>query len=125
MNNLETVIIRLVTGEQLIAKILNHTSDGILVFRPIVLKYYPAIENGKVGEKLTTALFCPLSCDESFVFDVRHCISVSKLHSKIVPHYENVSEDLYASLDNAVKPDQHEEVTDDQLPEQLDNSVYH
>jgi hypothetical protein len=124
LNNEETVIIRLVTGEQLIARLLNNTPDGILVFRPIVLKYYPAIENGKVGEKLTTALFSPLSCDESFVFDIRHCISISKLHSKITPHYLNVSEDLYASLDNAVQQDHHEEV-DDYLEEQLDNGVYH
>lgn len=125
MNNLETVIIRLVTGEQLIAKLLNHTPDGVLVFRPVVLKYYPAIENGRVGEKLTTSLFSPLSSDESFVFDIRHCVCISKLHSRIVPHYENVSDDLYTSLDNAVDLDNQEEVADDKLTEQPDNSVYH
>ena len=125
MNNEENVVIKLVTGEQLIARLLNHTDDGVMIFRPIVLRYYPAIQNGREGEKIATSLFSPMSSDESFVLDIRHCITISKLHSKIVPHYENVSEELYNSLDNSVALDSEEEVPDDRLPEQPDNSVFH
>ena len=73
MNNEDTVIVKFINGDQVIARLLNYTPDGILLFRPIMLKSYPMMHNGVIGKRLTTSVFCPVSLDESFVFDLRHC----------------------------------------------------
>lgn len=118
MNNEDTVVVKFINGDQIIARLLNSTPDGILLFRPITLKSYPMMHNGVIGERLTTSLYCPVSSDESFVFDLRHCLYINKLHPNMISHYERLSEDLYSNLNRAVKLDDLEE-------EEEDNEEHH
>lgn len=126
MNNEDIVVVKLVNGDQILGRILNHTPDGVLLYRPITLKFQTMIKDGVMGERLTTSLFCPVSSDESFVFDVRHCLHISKLHPGMINQYNRLSSELYENLNYAVKLDNHDEPEEKQEPvEKPDNIVYH
>ena len=102
----DIAVIKLSTGEQIIAQLINQTPDGIIVLRPITLKYVTVLVEGSMSERITTQLYCPVSDQESFVFDARHCIYVNRLHPRIIPHYKRLSEEMYSSLHRAVSLDE-------------------
>lgn len=123
MNSEVTVIVKFINGDQVIARLLNQTPDGILLFRPITLKSYPMMHNGVIGERLTTSVFCPVSLDESFVFDLRHCLFINRLHPNMVHHYEKLSEDLYSNLSRTVSLDPLDEEPEESSPEDLTEEI--
>ena len=97
----ELVVVKLVDGDQLIGQLLNHTNEGVLILQPISIKLHPIVtDGGELVERLTTSVYCPLSDEESFVFDNRHVLYVNKLHENMVDQYWKLSKELYKSLKN-------------------------
>ena len=99
----EHVVVNLVTGEQLVGKLINETPDGVLLFRPISIKLVPVIADGESVERLITTVYCGMSDQESYIFDARHIVNVNRLHSKMVDHYLDLSDSLYANLKDPEK----------------------
>lgn len=121
------VVVKLVTGDQLIAKCLNQTDHGILILRPITIKLVPVRHDGKMIERMLTSVYCPVSDQESFIIDTRNVIFVNRLHPNMIDHYDQLSDSLY---DNMKNPNRFEQVDrkNDEPEEPVskpDNIVYH
>ena len=98
--NDEFVVVKLVDGDQLMARLINETGEGVIVSRPITVRLVPVMSDGETIERMFTSVYCSVSDQESFIFDARHVISVNRLHSKLVDHYIDLSETLYENLKN-------------------------
>lgn len=98
--NDEYVVIKLVDGDQLMARLINETAEGVLVSRPITVRLVPVMSDGETSERMLTSVYCSVSDQESFIFDSRHVISVNRLHPKMIDHYINLSDTLYENLKN-------------------------
>lgn len=121
------VVVKLVTGDQLIAKCLNHTDNGVLILRPITVKLVPVMSDGEVIERMLTSVYCPVSDQESFIIDTRNVIFVNRLHPSMIDHYNQLSDSLYESLKDPNRF-QHADPKNDEPEEPVskpDNIVYH
>lgn len=95
----ELVVVKLVDGDQFIAQLLNQTEHGVLVLRPISIRLQPVgHDGGALVERLMTSVYCPMSDQESFIFDARHVVFVNRLHSNMIDQYKKLSDELYTSL---------------------------
>ena len=128
----EFVVVKLVDGDQFIARLLNQTDNGVLVLRPISIKLQPVVsDGGDLVERLVTSVYCPMSDQESFIFDARHVLFVNRLHPQMISQYENLSEDLYTSLKDPgrfsppKRRDQPKEEHIDEVPKEDKKRYYH
>lgn len=96
MNN-EYVVVRFADGDQVITELLNETNEGILILRPITVNLVPVKYDGAYVERMMTALYCPMSDQESFVIDHKHVVFVNRLHPKMINNYIKMSKELYSS----------------------------
>lgn len=95
----ELVVVKLIDGDQFIAQLLNQTENGVLVLRPISIKLQPVVsDGGSLVERLMTSVYCPMSDQESFIFDARHVVFVNRLHTNMIDQYKKLSDELYANL---------------------------
>lgn len=83
------VVLKLITGEQLLATLLNETDDGVVVLDPITVRMIPTV-GGSLSEQAVTSMYCQFSDDKSFVFDYKNVIYMKELSSKIVPYYKKL-----------------------------------
>ena len=83
------VVLKLVTGEQLIGTLVNETDDGIVVLDPISVRMIPTV-GGSLSEQAVTSLYCQFSDDKVFTFDYKNVIYCKDLSSKIVPYYKRL-----------------------------------
>ena len=126
----ELVVVKLVDGDQFIGQLLNITENGVLVLRPITIKTQHVITPSGSVERLTTSVYCPLSGDESFLFDISHVLFVNKLNANMCDQYFKLSKELYESLHdpNGFHPpnddDEPEEVQEQQMS-QTKKTTYH
>lgn len=118
--NEEYVVIKLVDGDQLMARLINESNEGVLVSRPIAVRLIPVMTDGETTERMLTSVYCSVSDQESFIFDARHVISVNRLHSKLIDHYNSLSDTLYENLKN---PENFKKV--DKLEDKPKSTLYH
>lgn len=83
------VVLKLITGEQLLATLLNETDDGVVILDPITVRMIPTV-GGSLSEQAVTSLYCQFSDDKSFTFDYKNVIYIKELSSKIVPYYKKL-----------------------------------
>lgn len=86
--NQEYVIIKLISGEQLMGVCMEETDTDITVMFPMALKQYPVQrEDGTISEQVTGGPFCAFASDRTFTF-LKTSIMVNKpLHELLVPFY--------------------------------------
>ena len=83
------VVLKLITGEQLLATLLNETEDGIVILDPISVRMIPTV-GGTLSEQAVTSLYCQFSDEKMFTFDYKNVIYIKELSSKIVPYYKKL-----------------------------------
>lgn len=89
--NEDCVVFKLVTGETIIATLLNETKDGIIVLNPLQVKMIP-VDMGEDGysEQAITNRFCPFTDDKDFSFDLKNIVYCKPLHPKMLQHYNKL-----------------------------------
>ena len=87
----DCVVFKLVTGETLIATLLNETEDGIVVLNPLQVKMIP-IDYGDdgYGEQAITNRFCPFTDEKDFTFDLKNIVYYKPLNPKMIDHYNKL-----------------------------------
>ena len=84
------VVLKLVTGEQLLATLVNETDDGIVILDPITVRMIPTVGGGAMTEQAITSIYCQFSDDKMFVFDYKNIIYCKEMSSKIVAYYKKL-----------------------------------
>ena len=86
--NQEYVIIKLVSGEQLMGVCTEETDNDITVMFPMALRQYPVQrDDGTIGEQVTGGPFCAFSSDRTFTIPKASVMINKPLHELLVPFY--------------------------------------
>jgi hypothetical protein len=90
LNNNEYVVFKLITGEQVLATLLNETKDGIVVIDPIQVRMVPMVENNEYSEQALTNRLCQFTDETEYVFNHKDIVYLKGLHPKMHGHYERL-----------------------------------
>lgn len=83
----EIVVVKLVSGEQLMGFLNEETKSGISIENPISIKVINVPTSKGIVEKTVTGPFCNMTDDTLFDFEWNHIMFVKPLHPAIVPLY--------------------------------------
>jgi hypothetical protein len=90
LNNNDYVVFKLVTGEQVIATLLNEVEDCIVVIDPIQVRMVPMLQDAEYSEQALTNKFCQFTDETEFVFNHKDIVYLKPLHPKMRGHYEKL-----------------------------------
>lgn len=86
----EYVVMKLCTGEQLFAEVVNETLDGISVLDPIQVKMIPMMEEGEYVEQVVSNTYCAFTKERQFTFNYKDIIYCKDLNPVIVKYYKKL-----------------------------------
>lgn len=92
------VIVKLVSGEQVMATLTDEDEGYVELHQPMVIRMVPFINNGKAHEHVTAAPLCQFSDDSYFRIPRSSIMFVKKLHDILVPHYTRIVDDHEATV---------------------------
>lgn len=81
------VIIKLVSGEQVMAVLEQETDDIIHISSPLLLRLFPVIGAEHGSEHVTATPYCKFADDSNLALNKRNVVFVKNLHSMLIPHY--------------------------------------
>lgn len=84
------VVMKLTTGEQIIASVVNETLDGITVLDPIQIKAIPMMDEGEYVEQIMSNPYCQFTKDRQFTFNFKDIIYCKDLNPAIVKYYKKL-----------------------------------
>ena len=84
------VVIKLCTGDQLMATVMNETLDGNTVLDPIQIKTIPMMDEGEYVEQVVSNSFCQFTKDREFTFNFKDIIYCKQLNPAIVKYYKKL-----------------------------------
>lgn len=114
------VIIRLVTGEQVMSALENEDENYVQLLHPMLIRTVPNFQTGK--EMLTASPFCAFSDDESYIINKKNILFIKRLSEKLIPHYMNVVQENNVKFVPKRGVFDHPEETDEEEPEEREES---
>ena len=109
------VIVKLTTGEQMMAVLRNEDEEYVEIEYPMVMRTIPIISEGK--EHITAHPFCQFSDDRYYTLHKSNILFVKKLHHVFIPHYQRIvrehEQTSFASRDGEESSLQWEDEEDD------------
>ena len=82
------VVIKLISGEQLMGVCTEETDKDITIMFPMSMKQYPIQRpDGSVGETITGNPFCQFSNDRTFIIPKSSVMINKPLHALLIPFY--------------------------------------
>ena len=110
------VVIKLTSGEQVMAVLRSEDDAHVLVEYPMIMKTIVNFEQGK--EHLTASPLCAFTDDSEFVLPKTNILFIKKLHHVFIPHYQRIVSDHEQSTlfvppgqDEALSWDEADEMT--------------
>lgn len=89
------VVVKLITGEQIIATLHYRGKSSITVKDAMLMKHIPMLnKNGDMTERVMTSKFCYYADDEMFDFDNSQILFVKPLKQSLVSHYLELIDDF-------------------------------
>lgn len=125
------VIIKLVSGEQLMATLTDEDETSLHIDYPMIIRMVPFVQGGRAQEHVTAAPLCQFSEDKHFSIPKNTVIFVKRLHQLIIPHYERLVEENETSVlvrkeeDGSISrvelgEEQEEDLTVDEIRKRID-----
>ena len=87
IGNEHFVIIKLVSGEQVMAVLENETDENIQISTPLLLRLFPIIGAEQGSEHVTATPYCKFAEDSNITLNKRNILFVKNLHNMLIPHY--------------------------------------
>lgn len=82
------VVVKLISGEQLMATLVAEDDNYIELESPMCIRMIPILAEHK--EHVTAHPFCQFSDDNNFILDKKNVLFIKKLHHMFVPHYKRI-----------------------------------
>lgn len=124
------VVMKLISGEQILAAVTAEFDESVVVVFPLVLKSIPAVKNGAIYEKIATAEFCSFTDDKEFNIHRKDIIFIKPMKKNVALMYQRSLEEMYimssqSSLQLDEIPDQRSEETQENYEEstEVDNEL--
>jgi hypothetical protein len=84
------IILKLVSGEQVMAILANEDENFIELNNPMIIRMIPFIEKGHAHEHVTAVPLCQFADNGNFKILKRNIMFVKKLHKVLIPHYNRI-----------------------------------
>ena len=84
------VIVKLVSGEQVMATLTNEDALTVELQYPMVIRMIPFIDGERAHEHVTAAPLCQFSDDKTYRIPKTNIMFVKKLHDVLIPHYNRI-----------------------------------
>lgn len=84
------VIIKLQSGEQVMATLEEDSTDYIDVSFPMVISTTPIIDGERIHEHITAKPLCQFSADKYFRLPKSGILFYKELHEMVIPHYTKI-----------------------------------
>ena len=79
------VILKLVSGEQVMAVLRSEDEDYIEVESPMCIRTFPILETGK--EHITAHPLCQFTDETNYVLDKKDVMFIKRMHHIFISHY--------------------------------------
>ena len=117
---IDYVVVKLVTGETIMAVLASQDEEKIELYNPMVVKTIQIQRDGKSYEQTVTVPYCPYTEDQDFVFENRDVMYVKPLHRKIIPFYQ-----LMIGVSSAESDDFMSQYVEPPDEDEEESKVYH
>ena len=84
------VIVKLVSGEQVMATLASEDATTVELQYPMVIRMVPFIQGDRAHEHVTAAPLCQFSDDKTFRIPKSNIMFLKKLHEIMIPHYNRI-----------------------------------
>lgn len=81
------VIIKLVSGEQVMAVLEKENDLTIQISTPLLLRLFPIIGAGQGHEHVTATPYCKFAADSNLTLNKKDVLFIKNLHHQLIPHY--------------------------------------
>lgn len=81
------VILKLITGEQVMAVLEHETQDSVIINFPMLLRLFPIINDQSSHEHVTATPYCKFAADSNLTIFKQNILFIKKLHHVLIPHY--------------------------------------
>jgi hypothetical protein len=85
------VVVKLVSGENVLAVLLEEDEDYIMLENPMCIRTTPDFDMGR--EHVTAHPLCQFSDDKDYIISKKHMLFCKKMHHVFIPHYMRIVED--------------------------------
>lgn len=120
------IVIKLTSGEQVMACLEEDTTDYIQVSYPMVVSMTQVIDAGKIHENITAKPFCQFSADKIYRLPKSSIMFYKELHEMLIPHYTRIVNAYEDTVLVKTKPqrevewDEPEHMTVDEIKKRID-----
>ena len=87
------IVIKLLSGEELVCTFIQETDYEISVIFPMLVKHMPKMAEGRILEAISLAPYSHFVADDEFTFFKSHIIYCKELHPKHIQIYNTAIED--------------------------------
>jgi hypothetical protein len=108
MNEEKYLVFKLVTGEEIVAQLINESDHEIHVMFPMVVKHMARNLNGRMVESIVLGPYTHFSADDEFVFNKHQTIFQKELDSRYLNEYNNAVEDFVNGANHVPEPNPEE-----------------
>lgn len=81
------VVIKLVSGEQVMAILEQETEDEIDIVFPMLIRLFPVVDGGKSHEHVTATPYSQFADDAHLTIKKNTIIFIKNLNQVMIPHY--------------------------------------
>lgn len=84
------VVLKLITDELVIAKLLNETRNGVVLLNPVKVVTTYIQKDGHTVLQTSTAPYCRLTTEREFTFAATNLLFIKPLHPELIPFYDQL-----------------------------------
>jgi len=92
------VVLKLVSGEQVMATLIDEDDTHVVLHNPMIIRILPYIDKGKTKEQVTAVPLCQFSDDEYYRIPRSSFMFLKTLHEMLIPHYNRIVEEQSESV---------------------------
>ena len=109
----EPVVVKLVSGDLLMATVLNDTPESLILVDPVAVRTVHVQSESGLIERTVTNPFCTITDEREYSFDRRHVLFVKRLHPRVIKFYEELVKTLDEPEDESFELSSQEYVEND------------
>jgi tRNA U34 5-carboxymethylaminomethyl modifying GTPase MnmE/TrmE len=84
------VIVKLVTGEQVMAILEYESDNAVELVYPMLIRLFPTFVDGKAHEHVTATPYSQFAENAHISIEKRNIIFLKNLHHMLIPHFERL-----------------------------------
>ena len=104
MNEEKYVVLKMITGEEVVAQLINENDYDIYVMFPMIVKHLTRNIAGRLVESVMLGPYTHFAADDEFVFNKHQLIFHKPLDERYLPEYNQAVDDFVQGSNGVQEP---------------------